>query len=249
MRTLRRALAPGVLFFPLIGLVCTDPGTPTLHPLPAGAITYTLDWSWGDAAPNADGWVVTNDLGFEIHVTRGYLVSYSVQLVPCDSAAETAGWHWLRLKRANAGHGGETPDPSNPGQHYVESIAAGRPLTLGPVNAAANYCKVHYLIARGEAHSEGLAADVDMVGLTLFLEGTWRAPDGPQTPFTLQTAKPTAILPALEPPVDTAKVGAAITITRDLSTLFDGVTFDEGAPDQVLTNLKNGLRVALRAAE
>lgn len=221
-----------------------------------GSLRYLLAWSWGSAVPADDGgsWRTTNDLGFEVEVTGGYLVTYSMQLVECEEAdgaegseeseveSASLGGMWQALfggGLARAGHAYVEDGPAVMNIPQIEGLAAPRALDLGTRYVGeARYCSAHYLVARAddETADESWPEDVDMWRIALHLEGTWRAAgDEEATPFEIRTNLGNARLDALAEALDTSTGSATLTVYRELGTLFDGVDFEtEGADNDAL---------------
>ena len=90
-------------------------------PPSAHMVRYAVDWDRAGVTPLADGagWEVTNDLGYRVRVTRGYITTYSMELVECPKAAATSPLDHVatllgRLieATASAGHSSGTPNPA-----------------------------------------------------------------------------------------------------------------------------------------
>lgn len=241
---LASACAPGPA-----GTVAADAGAASAH-----AVTYALDWTRDDVAthPGEDGFTVTNDLGYAVRVTRGWITSYGVELVECprDAAptplARAATRLWSALEgTAWAGHSTDTPNPAAARPMQVESLTDPgahdvATLTLAPQT----YCKLHYLLARAGAEARGLPTAPDLVGTSLHVEGTYRAPGAANdVPFTLHGASAYGALVERDADarplrVDTGEGAARVTIRRQRARMFDGVDFarvsDRAAALQVL---------------
>ncbi|NNB86826.1 hypothetical protein HJC10_05830 [Corallococcus exiguus] len=133
----------------------------------------------------ADGQVLT--------LTRGYVALNSVELKPCE---EALGWRLLRaLSPIGTAHAHSEGSPLRLGTPHVSGLERpdGNVLTLGTVRPPpGRYCRARLTFEAADADAEGLsdvAHGVDMVGRTLWLEGT-RVPAGggePQ-PFRLVTS-------------------------------------------------------------
>ena len=91
-------------------------------------ITYELDWHWGDALLTSEGWFVTNDQGYQIHVRRGYVVNRSLELIECVAPDEIGESmtdllrNTLTAQPAYAGHGTDARDASRITKPFVESL-------------------------------------------------------------------------------------------------------------------------------
>ncbi|MCB0167190.1 MAG: hypothetical protein KDI79_23375, partial [Anaerolineae bacterium] len=203
-------------------------------------ITYELDWDWGDAVLTSDGWFVTNDRGFQIHVQRGYLVNRSLELIECTGSDATGESITGRLRQtlaaqpAYAGHGG-VHDTSRITAPLVESLTKPVAQAVETILVTApNYCQLHYLVAPGIETARYLPHDVEMMGVTLWLEGDYLAPGtSTSVPFTIQThlawGEAVELMTSASESLDTLQrdnVALQITVRRDLASLFDGVDFE-----------------------
>ena len=110
------------------------------------SLAWQVDWDTTGVTTTADGWEVTNNLGVTFHVTRGYLVTYGLQLRPCETTTSTASriLNWLRpVPLAWAGHSGMGDQSFVYGE--VEPLV---PLTAGFERTVvladeASYCSIH----------------------------------------------------------------------------------------------------------
>ncbi|MBT6175930.1 MAG: hypothetical protein HOI23_01695, partial [Deltaproteobacteria bacterium] len=91
-------------------------------------VDYHVSWDTEGVLFSESGFELTNNLGYDIEVTAGYLVFYSTQLVPCEDEESSEltsidwGKWWGRLigvRTAHAGHGEEDLDASVVAQSYV----------------------------------------------------------------------------------------------------------------------------------
>ncbi len=240
-----------------------DAGSATRAP---GEISYRLTWDLSGVAIGEDGtWSLTTDLGFAVHLTRGWLVIYQTSLTPCAPAVEPEG---LNLRRgllwalgvgvAHAGHNDPGGDPSTWIQPTVEDLVPPTDRALGTVVVPAQtYCRAHYLVGRADEGTTGTPEAVDFGRRTFWLEGTWqRAEDVAPTPFIVRTDLANGALVGLYPPdrfgdpaaahmLDLGARGVEVTWRRDLGHLFDGLDFAHGGEDAwarvVLTNLIDDL--------
>lgn len=210
-------------------------------------VHYRLTWDTGSVdAADGGGWVTTTDLGYEAKVTRGYLVSYAVTLAQCQQTTASL----LPVSPAMAWHGEEN-DPSIAGD-VVEPMVGASELDLDVAFAAADYCRVFYLVAAADGATTHLPDDVGMESTSLYIEGSWRASGGNWTPFAVRTDLAGGVLEEFgDVLVDLRDgTGADIEIQRPLATLFDGITWPDATDDDigwaVLSNLRGG--TIIRAA-
>jgi hypothetical protein len=223
----------GLLMFVPVGLI-------VFHPV-SGTIAYVAAWDTsGVTFDAAGGWTTVSDLGYDVHVERGYVVTYSATMNACDHATGLLDWaaSVFAPHRASAGHDTLGPDPAAVQPIVVASLTSPETSELGTVTVHEfSYCQGHALSARAAA------GDTAMAGLTLWIEGTYRAPGSTaETPFVLLTADAYGglydLTGASGMPVH-AVVGRPIrvTIERRLATLFDGVDFLH-SPDAAYETLK-----------
>ena len=125
----------------------------------------------------------TTDLGYEVELQRAYLAIERFQLVECapgagagsaGAAARRALWpRGLALAHDLSG------DPTVLGVPYIDS-ALRADFALGDVGTMApppgRYCQVRVTIGPADTDALGMPDDIDMVGLSLYLEGSYRAP-------------------------------------------------------------------------
>lgn len=228
-------------------------------------VTYRLEWSQEGIAtdPDSTGWQVTNDRGYRVHVERGYLADYSMELVECPKDPVA----WFAARPAWAGHAPTTPNPAAIHTPHIEALHAPVDFDVGSMLLGAQrYCRVHYLIARANRSAVGLPDDVDMVERSLYVRGTSQgATAAAPRPFELSASAANAALTELFPPgrfgthdaaiiVDTGRENARVVIRRVLKSLFDGVDFDTmpaaRIERQVLQNLIDHTAIAVqRSAE
>ena len=207
-------------------------------------ITYRLAWTWGRAERRDGGWETLTDRGYRVQVTRGYVVSFSVELVECPRA--TAG-AWFTPRAAYAWHPASATNPATVRSAPVESLTAPIDQEAGTVTPPGiDYCQAHYLIARARQDSPGLPRDVDMVDASLRLEGSVSR-DGTTQPLAIVTAaangslKPFTVAGGDRPRVDTRVEAATVTFTRRLDTLFDGIEFATTTPEVVANQILDHL--------
>lgn len=267
-----RHAAAGALLLSLLGGACAR------MPEPANArataphvVTYVLDWARDDAGvtpPDADGaFTVTSDLGYAVRVTRGWITSYGVELVECPRDASVGSVErfgalvWSALEgTAWAGHSTDTPNPAAAHPMQVESLVAPAAHDVARIELAPQaYCKLHYLLARAGAEARGLPREPDMVGASLHVEGTFRAPgSASDVPFTLHTASAYGALvehTGTNPQplrVDTGDGDARVTVRRHRARMFDGVDLahvnERAAAMQVLRALVEHVDVRIQPA-
>jgi hypothetical protein len=221
---------------------------------------------WDDAkkAPDGTSWEVTNDLGYRVRVTRGYVTSYSMELVECPKepvATPVAGlgaFLWSTVEStAWAGHSTGTPNPAAIRPMQVESLTAPTAHQVGAVLLAPQtYCQLHYLVARAGREAPGLPAELDMVDASLHVDGTYQSPGtSTETRFTVHTAVAYGQLfdhaarSSASIHVDSGSSATRVTVRRHLGKIFDGVDFvkmtDRMVAAQILKSLVDRVDVEI----
>ncbi len=205
-------------------------------PIVREEVRYTLDWDWGLAKRHpSGGWVVRNDLGYDVHVTGGRLVTRNLELVPCHEVPDSSPL--ARLMRrlgpvpALAGHSSLIPNESKISKSYEEPLSTPESTFLeGRLVTDPEYCRAHYLIARPTGSGPGAYA--------LEVEGTWnRESDPKRQPFHIQSPAAYGQFLSLFSSDGgrlarrTIVGGIEMTVRRSLATMFDGVEFADGNAD------------------
>ncbi len=235
----------------------------TAEPTTEGDIQYEMVWNIDGVEFDEDGtgWTVTSALGYTVHVDTAYVVSYTTQLVECDDHTHDDATAWLSNalipNSAEAGHGGER-DPSLMDQPVIEDFASPTDFILGQITVPTiNYCQGHYLVARAYDTAQNLPEDVDMIGSSLYMAGTYILSDSTEAhEFIIDTNLANGTLVDLTYYDNPAHVAigedtAQIQVVRELSTLFDTVDFvsmdDDARSQAVLWQLMDTARIDIKA--
>ena len=189
------------------------------------SLTYQLTWQEDGITLNEQGWTMINDLGYTVNLEQGYIASLSLELIPCESASEEAGWWSVPI--AYAGHGESEADPSLWLGPYVEVLTAVESVTFGKIWLdEVDYCGAHYLVAQAGETAVNLPKTVGMARYSVYLEGNYVAQGSDEAiPFLI--ASPLAW--GAQSEFDEAMIiGGDVTVVveRPLSSLFNGVDFE-----------------------
>ena len=226
MRHRQRVVPPGgwsrliaLLGVALIGCSGSSESTSALTTTPTlSAMEWTLDWRLDGAAPIEGGqWMIATDLGYEVVLDKGFIVTSLVSLVPCGADTGLARvLNWV-LPAAHAGHP-PFDDPSLVALQAKESFTPARTATL-PVTtfSPSTYCSVYWLAARG-------ASDGDAANTSLRASGEWRR-NGTTGPIAIDTNFARAMIDDL-PPIDAETDAAHGVVSRSVGSLFDGIDFE-----------------------
>lgn len=234
----------GIAFALAVGVVsCADSGAHEhTHPEGAFDVRYSLAWNDAGVSRTGDGWQTTTDLGYLVRVDRGWLVSYSIQLVPCAAPTEVEANRASRALRriwaaispigtAWAGHGNDSDVSIVLGT--AESFAQPVEWSATTVRGEGAYCTLHYLVARADDELLSGAQSLDLDRLSLVIEGAWSADGSEWTDLSVESSTGFG---ALVPLSDVAAPGATapdlvgagpidVRLERQLATLFDGIDF------------------------
>ena len=154
-------------------------------PIVREEVRYTLDWHRGETRLHPDGgWTVRNDLGYDVHVTGGRLVTRNLELIPChalaDQSARARLLRWLEPTAALAGHSSLTPNESKISDSFEEDLSKPeRTFLEGQTVTDREYFRAHYPVARPTGTGSGAR--------TLEVEGRWiREADGANGAFDIR---------------------------------------------------------------
>lgn len=212
-------------------------------PMLTSRLTYFLGWDVGTALPIEGGWQVTNDLGYTVAVTDGYLVTRRLELIACEQEAWVPDLlSVLSPQPAFAGHGDGEADESQFDGAIRESLSQfpAAEVQLDPLDVPAGaYCQAHYLVAKPTT-----VVDDDSPALTLFIEGTYIEPgDLTPQPFEIKTDLAWGTILDLQAEdnngdrqamfVITGNGDQAVAFERQLDSLFDGLDWASYSAEQV----------------
>ena len=225
----------------------------------AGSIRYRYEWDLDGVKrdPASPGWTVDTDLGYEVTVTEGYLVSASVQLTQCPEEESAASRVWdafFGIPSARAGHSSEF-NPAAVTLGVAESLLDLAPFEAGTVTGIEErFCSAHYLVAPGDKDTRLLPkGSINMVDKSLYLQGTWRRPGSTAAElFTIDTSLSWGELSSLYPPgqyqvegaafeAEPGTVGSLVVIRRRPATMFDGVDFETVTDKEFATRVLSAL--------
>ena len=239
-----------ILPWALLSTVCGSPLPTTTADTTVQAaphtLSYILDWQSEEAILEDDSITLQTDLGYEVVIERGFTIAYSLQLVECDDEEEPADIPGMGQRLLNllgpgvawAGHSELDPNPAAIEVSQAEDILVRARVEMGRVTVEPQrYCQLHYLVARSERETVGLPDELDIVGMSVYMEGSYQRAGEASQPFVLNTSYAYGLLTDLFAPgadqdaeaaleVDTGYDDATITVTRNLDRLFDGVEFE-----------------------
>ena len=241
----------GVAGEPIGADVLMDANQTAGDPILREEVSYTLTWKWGSAKPHpAGGWTVTNDLGYEVHVTEGLLITRNLELLPCHMMppqTPAALWRLLAPPTAYAGHGSLLPNQSKIQSSYQEDLATPGDLkTEIRIVTDPEYCQGHYLVARAKGVGPG--------GKTLVIAGTWRKQgSGEPVPFRIESSfaygeiKDLLLADRAGPMRRLIVGGIHVRVERSLESLFRRIDFASSSEHergiQILRSLVGGARL------
>ncbi len=222
------------------------------------SIHYQLEWRVDrlQRSTRHSAWSVRSDLGYVVTLEQGFLSSHTTELVECDAPPFAPSYGWSLIRPAFAGHM-VSVHPTAFRQPRIESLVDPKPARLSRVMPGRRlYCRAHYLIARADASAVGLPTDVDMLGASLVLRGSYARDGAAPREFSLRTAAANDVTQELTTApggtavrFDSGVSGATLHVERDLGALFDGLDFERQPqrqwPRQVLQNLIDHTRIRL----
>jgi hypothetical protein len=234
-----------------------------------GELRYVLEWDTDGVEAETTGWSTTNDLGYRVHLRRGYLVSYNAELIACEDesedstdgqGSETGSFQALSLLRnlagsplAWAGHPSETSPSATP-HSMAEDLVAPQEIEFGYLSLPQGvFCSVHYLVARGDFETRGRPAMPDLDGTSIYLEGNYRSPGAAEDiEFVIETSlangriDPLVDLDGDSIAFDAQEANLEVIVTRDLAVLLDEFDFDNMESDELEFQLARNVIEATR---
>lgn len=182
------------------------------------SLEWSLGWAADGAEMNDDGsWSTTTDLGYRVTVSKGYIVTSLVSLVPCETDTGLASrlMEWV-IPTARANHA-PYDDPSLLELSAKESLTPWVHIDLPAVTfPESKYCSVYWLLSRGDA-------DTDLSETSVAISGTWTHQDVSGT-IDIETDFARAFIAEL-PLLAADQRSATGTLTRSAGTAFDGIDF------------------------
>ncbi len=192
------------------------------------------------------------DRGYTVVLERAYLTVGSVELFECDSAESSL----LELPwgpRVAFAHSVSTPTRLGVPQVVSLTDEGTSPLSLGSFGPPPGaYCSLTLGFEPADADAEHLPDDVELVGVTLWLEGSYRADSDEPIAFSAATKR------AVEGAASFSRVRLAedertearLLVTLPNAEWFSGIDFsradEQEIADAVLDNLADAVEVISR---
>lgn len=180
---------------------------------------------------------LTTDRGFEVVVSRAYLVQAQAQLVDCLGVGGDVWDDWLALRSwlgpsiAYAGHSESTEPSAVIAPRALDLVRGATSIRFGATRfEEQRYCRSHFLVAglTDAALIADAPRDVDLGGLSLYVEAEVSGEHARSLAITSTlsdgaiTDLPDALVGGLE------GSHATLTVARRLASAFDGL--DLGDP-------------------
>ena len=191
------------------------------------------------------------DTGYTVTLDRAYLSLGAVEIHGCN---ETGGdallrrWFGPKLALAHT-----TSSPTRIGEPFVLSLLARdrEPVEIGMLRPPpGDYCVTQVDLEAADDDARGLPDDVDVVGATLDVAGSWSNADESGQDFQLRTA--TGSERSLEQPFSLSRNERQRTLALRalVDHAFDGVEFTEQTETEqaktVLSNIAQGLEARMQ---
>jgi hypothetical protein len=226
-------------------------------PGPSGEIAVTMGWNTTGITPAANGvgWQTENNLGYTVTLQRGYLVTQRAGLLFCDHPHGPFSWLAMRPPVVRA-H--EEDLAGVVSRLWVEPLHEPVPRSYGQrtVNDPA-YCQASVQVAPATSTADQLPDDLDLVGMSLYLEGTYQIGNSDEAPFVITNNGSHGLSTGLHRAADRntlyeARIGqevVQVTIERNLGAMFNGIDFANQPADQAgrtaLRNVVGGTEAVL----
>ncbi len=208
--------------------------TPRAPGLWARSVEHVVAIDHEGVVREADGRArVTTDLGFEVRVSRAYLVQSRAQLVDCLGVGGDVWDDWLALARvvapsiAHAGHSDVIEPSTVIAPRAIDLVGGPDRVSFGSATFdETRYCRSHFLVAGVTDPIADAPSDVALEGLTLYVEAEVVSP--PRTLTIASTLSDGAITDLPDALVgDLEGSHARLTVTRSLAHAFDGLELDD----------------------
>lgn len=192
----------------------------------------------------------STDEGYDVTITRGYLAIGSVELEPCPAEARS----FTRSLGVGVAYAHSVTSPTRLGNPGVISLGttADDELLLGTLKPPpGDYCSVRVGLTPADEDAAALPSDVDFVGLTLFLEGSY-GKGAEQADFRAASGTELEVTTLMEPLTldDGSSSKVRLTLGSRAEHWFDGIDFSTATSgeiaDGVLDNVKPSLTVTSR---
>ncbi len=218
---------------------------------PGNRITFVAaPTAWPSAS--SDSLVVVRDDGSELVVERAYIAWSRLVATPCSPLATASNQrsHFVASARAH-----DLADPLRVDLSLTESLLdrATRPLAALDLPDG-TYCRLTLGASGSDRHS--VAPDLDLERSTLFVEGFFRpSPTAAWTAFALRDTAAFDVV--LDLAADDGELSdgrtLVVTVTKDASTWFEGLTFatSDSRDDsrRLLDNLSRSLAAHIERPE
>lgn len=207
-------------------------------------VRWSLAWDAAGVERSAAGWCTTTDLGHEVCVDDGVVVTAMASLVACeDVVARNEATRFSLVPTAWASHAGDM-DPSAWTGGRVEDLVGLGDVAVATVPVAGDrYCRAHWAVDAAWEGTEGLDDDA-LIGTSLRVAGRVRGADGRWRRFAIASDLAWGELQDVAA-LEVADGAVEVRVVRSVAGLLDGVDFEgslEGADVVVLRNLAAGTR-------
>lgn len=214
-------------------------------------VELTITMAVAPGATDDGSMQLRTDTGYTVSLDRAYLGLGAVEIHGCD---ETGGdallrrWFGPKLALAHT-----TSSPTRMGEPFVLSLLAGDrgPVEIGTLlPPPGDYCVTQVDLEAADDDARGLPDDVDMVGATLDVAGSWSNADESHQDFQWRTA--TGSERSLERPFSLSRDERQRTLALRaiVDHAFDGVDFAEQTNSEqaktVLFNITQRLEAAMQ---
>ncbi len=201
----------------------------------------------GPSSPPATGETrtVQSDRGYTVTVTRGFLAASGFDLGACPEAHR---FDWQRLIEGTA-EAHQTGSPTHVGVPLVEPLVTDASTTMGTLAPPpGSYCTGTLTLAAADPDAPGLPG-ADMVGRSLWIEGTWTRADGTSGDVSIASSWSfdTGAL-ALPSPLVLGSGGeehATLVVTAVADHWFDGVELATDDDDAIAKGVMQNIQASI----
>jgi hypothetical protein len=179
--------------------------------------------------------VLTNDRGYRVVLTKGYLAVSSVEIEACASQGVAGFLRELRLIRPAYAH--SEGSPTRLGTPFVIPLLGDARGAIGSLSPPPrSYCVTHIGGAPADDDALFLPADAPMVGKSLYVEGTFQPPSSAEASAFTATGALAFDAEVTHAPLVLGAGGrtkATLVIGEVIDHWFDGIDFATASPDDI----------------
>lgn len=234
-----------LLSFLVLGFSCNESSR---------GITVSLE-GVHEATKDSDG-AITNNLGYKITLTQGFVVYSELMLHDCDEVRLMPRMiNWISPLSSAYAH--SMGSPTVLGTPSVDDLMTedSTPIDFGVLEPPeGSYCHLMVTLAPADEDAQYLPTGTDMIGRTFFVEGTIEPPGGgPSRAFSAESSAEATVevhfqdSSSTDAPLELAieNPDQIVTLELNYGLLFEDIDFQTMAADEIEAQVRANLDSAL----